>query len=45
MFFGGAVENRTPVRNLATPNFYMLRKVVLSYLAFTQPAKLRKTSL
>jgi len=26
--FGGAVENRTPVRNHATPNLYMLREVV-----------------
>jgi len=25
---GGAVENRTPVRNHATPNVYMFRKVV-----------------
>jgi len=25
---GGAVEDRTPVRNHATPNVYMFRKVV-----------------
>jgi len=25
---GGAVENRTPVRNHATPNVYMFRKIV-----------------
>jgi hypothetical protein len=25
---GGAVENRTPVRNHATPNVYMLSEVV-----------------
>jgi len=33
VIIGGAVRNRTAVRNLATPNVYMFRKVVLSRLA------------
>jgi len=28
VFNGGAVEDRTPVRNHATPNVYMLSEVV-----------------
>jgi len=28
LFNGGAVEDRTPVRNHATPNVYMFSKVV-----------------
>ena len=33
VFDGGAVRNRTAVRNLATPGVYMLREVVKSRLA------------